>query len=450
MMLKDTIITDMIDKGMIDKDMILIGYGRDGYDKNGWNRLGKNKETKTFFDKDGYDKNGFDEKGFDNQGIHRDTKEKVDCRGYGKDGFNEKGLNKDGFNREGFNVRTNSFYDIHGYDINGWNKHGKNKETHSMYDANGYTKQGFSRKKKELGGKRLHKATGMIYDEEGFDSNGYDKDGYKRNGFNDEGYDREGFNEEGFNIEGINREGKSKEDIAKEKEKIREKNEKQRRKNYLGLIDKAKKLAKGEMTLEEYVMKSTTSIEDLITFAKKQHLPAEIVKELYKYKEEYRAYTTPFKKKAYLASTILVINGKEVKPTEQDVETCIRYLKENSALICNKTVKDTIRKYLKGELKITIGKAEELEFSEDQMSQHSEESKEHEETKLEDIMIEQLKRRVEENGKTIADNEAVITKKTLDSQAAIKQALIARILKQQEIISEQLAEIAKLNSQERY
>ncbi len=37
----------------------------------------------------------------------------------------------------------------------------------------------------------------------------------------------------------------------------------QRRKNFLGLKDKAEKLGKGEMTFEDYVKCSKTSIEDL-------------------------------------------------------------------------------------------------------------------------------------------------------------------------------------------
>lgn len=51
----------------------------------------------------------------------------------------------------------------------------------------------------------------------------------------------------------------------------------QRRKNFLGLKDKAEKLGKGEMTLEDYVKCSKTSIEDLIVLAKKENMSADVI-----------------------------------------------------------------------------------------------------------------------------------------------------------------------------
>lgn len=181
----------------------------------------------------------------------------------------------------------------------------------------------------------------------------YDKDGYGRDGFNIDGFDRSGYGRDGFNADGVNREGKTREDIEKDKEDTKVENKKQTRKNYLGLIDKAEKLAKGQMTIEEYIMKSKTSIEDLITFAKKQHLQTDIIRGLYRYIKPYKTYKKPFSKREYLSSTILIINDKEVKPTEQDVDMCIEYLKANGSLICDKTVRYTIRMYLNGEIDIT-------------------------------------------------------------------------------------------------
>ena len=107
------------------------------------------------------------------------------------------------------------------------------------------------------------------------------------------------------------------------------------------------------MTIEEYIVKSKTSIEDLITFAKKEHLSADIIRGLYRYIKPYKTYTRPFSKQEYLSSTTLIINDKEVKPTEQDVDMCIEYLKAHGSLVCDKTVRDTIRMYLKGEIDIT-------------------------------------------------------------------------------------------------
>ena len=100
-------------------------------------------------------------------------------------------------------------------------------------------------------------------------------------------------------------------------------------------------------------MSSKTSIEDLIAFAKKERLSAEIVRNLYKYKQPYIKYSKPFNKKQYLETTILIVNGKAVRPTEADVAVCIKYLRDNDTLICRVTVESTVRKYLRGELEIS-------------------------------------------------------------------------------------------------
>lgn len=149
----------------------------------------------------------------------------------------------------------------------------------------------------------------------------------------------------GYNREGVDKTGKNREERVKVQQT--------QRKNWLGLREKAEKLAKGQMTIEEYIVKSKTSIEDLITFAKKEHLSADIIRGLYRYIKPYKTYTRPFSKQEYLSSTTLIINDKEVKPTEQDVDMCIQYLKAHGSLVCDKTVRDTIRMYLKGEIDIT-------------------------------------------------------------------------------------------------
>ena len=41
-----------------------------------------------------------------------------------------------------------------------------------------------------------------------------------------------------------------------------------------------------------------------------------------------------------------------VSPTDADVDRCIRHLKEHGRLICSKTVKETVRGYLRGEIDI--------------------------------------------------------------------------------------------------
>mgnify|MGYP004596925501 FL=1 len=106
------------------------------------------------------------------------------------------------------------------------------------------------------------------------------------------------------------------------------------------------------MTIEEYISKSKYSIEELIEFAKRQHLSPDVIRGLHKLKQQYKLYTTPFNKKQYLKITAIMIDGKLVKPTEQDVDICINYLKKEGTRICDFTVQDIVRKYLRGKIEI--------------------------------------------------------------------------------------------------
>ena len=168
---------------------------------------------------------------------------------------------------------------------------------------------------------------------------------YDAYGFDEEGYDRAGYDKEGYNREGIDRTGKNREE--------RNKIQKKQRATWLGLRRKAEALVKRVMTIEEYIMKSKMSIEELIEFAKKNNLSADVIRGLHRFIKPYQIYTRPFSKKEYLSSTTLIIDEKAVKPTEQDVEMCIQYLKVNGSLVCDKTVRDTVRRYLSGEIDIT-------------------------------------------------------------------------------------------------
>lgn len=114
-------------------------------------------------------------------------------------------------------------------------------------------------------------------------------------------------------------------------------------------MDKAKKLADGRLSVEDYIETSKMSLDELIKFAKKQKMGADVIRGLNKRKKEYEMYAKPFKKMEYLRSTIILINGEEVRPTAGDVEQVISYLNANQRLICAKNVADTVRGYLRGE-----------------------------------------------------------------------------------------------------
>ena len=129
--------------------------------------------------------------------------------------------------------------------------------------------------------------------------------------------------------------------------------------------------------MEEYVMRANSSIEELIVFAKKQKMPSSTVKALYKYNEKYKVYKKPFDKKQYLNSISLMVNGEVVKPTEEDVDICVDFLKERGSLVCDRTVRDTILKYKRGE--IVIPNTKENETIEDEKQEEKENNSEEKE-----------------------------------------------------------------------
>ena len=339
-------------------------YDENGIDKHGFNKEGIHVITRGRFDENGYDRFGFDENMVNKYGIdingrfavgslsnytikyirmqYRRLNRIIDILAsehamyllysekfpilsikQNERVFDENGIDKYGFNKEGIHVITNITLDNYGYNALGYNALG--------YDRNGYDIYG--------------------YDEQNYDEYGYNTVGRDIQGYDREGYDREGYDENGIDKHGIKRPEKI---LSGKEEREIEENKIKRRNNYLGLISKAEKLSKGELSLEEYVKTSKTSIEDLIEFAKKQKMSADIVRGLSKYKKPYSVYKKQFFKEQYLKVTILIIDGKEVKPTEEDVDKCIEYLKVNDYLICDKTVRDTVKSYLKGELDINI------------------------------------------------------------------------------------------------
>lgn len=387
------------------------GYDKDGYDKNGFKfdtikfiHIHKNGTEyddngldfygcdKNGFDKDGYDKNGLNKDGYDKNGFQKiyridkngrefiNYKHKVTREAYDEEGFNHNERDRWGYDKRGFRevkYSKNSFehkngtmYDDEGYNYWGYNQNGYDQDGYDScgfnmqhihkngteydsdgYDYNGNDNEGYDRRGFKLDiekGIYINK-NGTQYSDFGFDYRGYDKEGFNYKGYDKEGFDKKGYNVEGYDREGFNENGLNKKGQSREQKK---ETTNQQRKNFLGLKNKVEKLAKGEMTLEDYVKCSKTSIDELIDFAKKEHMDSNVIRSLYKYKKPYSVYKKSFSKKDYLNSTILMIEGKEVRPTEEDVDKCIAYLTAMGSWICDKTVRDTVRSYKRGELNI--------------------------------------------------------------------------------------------------
>ena len=393
-------------------------FDKDGYDMSGFNLHGWNKEGKR------YNGSIYDENGFDVTGTHENGK-KYDNDGYDVDGFNSRGINRRHFYKDGtYQYNRNKKYDSAGLDMEGYDKFGWDSEGYDRFgiDCRGYYKNGVraedSYGKRHASGKwrnGLNYKTGKMLDIDGYDRNGYGRDGYDRDGYDRDGYDRDGYhrcggyNRDGLNRNGLTREQQKEQDILDQEKKMEQKKEiaNQQRKNYLGLKNKAEKLAKGEMSLVDYIKCSKTSIDDLIDFAKKEHMEAEVIRGLHKHKKLYAAYKKTFKKEEYLKSNILIIDGQEVRPSEEDVDKCMDYLKAEGALICDKTVKDTVRGYLRGEIDITI---------------------------KEDA----LEERIEENNAIISENEQKIA-----------DELVGTIIEQQDKIKSQQIEIGNIRKKEK-
>ena len=80
----------------------------------------------------------------------------------------------------------------------------------------------------------------------------------------------------------------------------------------------------------------------------------EIIRRLYKILPQYNAYKKPFSKEEYLKTSSVMIDGKLVKASEEEIDKCIEYMKQKNEWISGKTVSDCIRDYLKGEKDITL------------------------------------------------------------------------------------------------
>ena len=371
---------------MIHKDT-KTRFDPDGYDANGFNSEKIHRDTRTRYDSNGYDYQGYNEKGFNAYGFKRDlaSKNSINFRDKpskkNEDKYIYGGSNARGFFRNGRNIYTKEDYDRRGFLVDGtyretgrlYNKYGYNAYGYDFegYDELGYDKNGYNREGRDIEG----------YNREGYDVNGYNKDGYDREGYKKEGYNKEGFDKngvnvdgihrdtgieydlEGYNVKGYNKDGYNREGKDKNGKTIEERKEikQMQRSNWLGLRDKAEKLAMGQLSIEEYIMKSKTSISELIKFAKKEHMSPSIIRGLYRYEKQYKALKKPFNKEEYLQTVMIEVDGEYVKPTEKDVDDCVDYLKSNGSLVCEKTVRETISKYKRGELNITerLGQVEE-------------------------------------------------------------------------------------------
>ncbi len=371
------------------------GFDSSGYDEYGFDKNGIHRETKSKYDTNGYDKDGFDCNGYDVDGYN--------IEGYDKNGFDKEGWNKDGLDKfgnswdelyqkffekmklikEGYkyldyennikvskksaeteygfklygccNKYTGTRYDERGIDKQGYNKKGfkedslihdnlyTNRETGTKYDKNGYDINGYDTN--GFNKKGIYKDTGTIYNKYGYDVDGYNIKGWTKEGiyyktgtkYNENGYDKDGYDQNGFNKDGLNKKGKSAQEVKETKDK--------QRNNFLGLLDVAEKLGTGAISMDQYMMRTKMSIDELIEFAKKQNLSAKVIRGLYGKKKDYAQYSKKFNPKEYLEHTTLFINEQEIKPTKEDVDKCIEYLKENGRYICDKTVRETIRDY---------------------------------------------------------------------------------------------------------
>ena len=173
--------------------------------------------------------------------------------------------------------------------------------------------------------------------------NKYDETGEE---YNPEGYNYLGFDRQGYNKQGLNAQNRTREAQAAY--------ENTRRKYFLGLRSKAVKLATGKMSVLEYMQCSKNSLEDLIDFAKKQNMDHEIIVGLYGKEREFIQYKKSFDRKKYLENVEIIVRGEIVKPTEDDVDKCIAYMQAYGKYICDKTVRTTVKDYLKGVLDISI------------------------------------------------------------------------------------------------
>ena len=91
----------------------------------------------------------------------------------------------------------------------------------------------------------------------------------------------------------------------------------------------------------------------------------------------------------YLKHTTLLVDGKEIKPTSEDVDKVIEYLNQNEIYVCKHTVESTVRQYLKGEIVLLNNEEKQIKLQ----------KKEEEKKKLEkeEEKIDELERLIKRN-----------------------------------------------------
>ena len=317
------------------------GYDKDGYDQQGFGRDGYNKQG---YDQWGYDRRGYDRKGYDGAGYNE--------KGYGRDGYNKDGYNAYGYDRDGYKDGYDKWdYDREGYNRRGFNAEGKHRNG-SYYDEDGYDKAG--------------------YDVEGYNKHGIDREGYNRRGFNAEGkhqngsyYDADGYNIDGYDRYGFNRQNKMKDSRGEEEFDSKGVHKKRRlQKSKDALVKKIYELVDGKISIKQFVKHTSYyTMPQLLKFAANEGIDRDTCIMLDTYRDEFERYKVPFAKEEYLKTTTLIIGGQEIRPTKDDVDKCIEYLKSIKELVCNVTVRRTIIEYKNGRLDVskrTRSKKEEL------------------------------------------------------------------------------------------
>ena len=156
----------------------------------------------------------------------------------------------------------------------------------------------------------------------------------------------------------------------------------------------ATNLASGKLSIEEYIKITKINLDELIKFAKKANMQRNVIVSLYRQKAKYDRLIIPKKKENYLKHTTLLVDGKEIKPTSEDVDKVIEYLNQNKVYVCKHTVESTVRQYLKGEIVLQNNEEKQIKL---QKKEEEKKKLEKEEEKIDELerLIKRNKERVD-------------------------------------------------------
>ena len=113
------------------------------------------------------------------------------------------------------------------------------------------------------------------------------------------------------------------------------------------LLKAIHRLANEQISINDFLTTYTYSLEDALRIAKKEsEFTKEEISQLSRMYNYSLFYQTPFDREAYKECCAVMVDGKKVKPTDQQIDACLEYIRDHEFYECDFTVRTLIAMYL--------------------------------------------------------------------------------------------------------